>query len=188
MGAHRVYREHKYAFGQQLLTLRTRAGLTQIALASEMGVNRRSVQYWETGETYPKADTLQRLIAIFLSHHAFTEGQERMEAQALWSQAAQDGPHPLASFDDAWFERTLLSTIVSPAASTELADHGLAHAVRSPPVFAAQPQMPHTIIDWGEAIAIPTLYGRESELGTLQRWVLDERCRVVAVLGLGGIG
>ena len=96
MGAHRVYRQRSYAFGQQLLSLRTRAHLTQIALAEQIGVNRRSVQYWETGESYPKADTLQRLITVLLSHHAFTEGQERMEAQALWSQAAQDGPHPLA--------------------------------------------------------------------------------------------
>ena len=63
MGAHRVYHERKYVFGQQLLTLRTRAALTQIALASQIGVHRRSVLNWETGESYPKAETLQRLIA-----------------------------------------------------------------------------------------------------------------------------
>ena len=39
MGAHRVYHERKYVFGQQLLTLRTRAALTQIALASKIGVH-----------------------------------------------------------------------------------------------------------------------------------------------------
>lgn len=43
-------------------------------------------------------------------------------------------------------------------------------------------------MDWGEAITVPTLHRRESELGTLQRWVVDERCRLVAILGLGGIG
>src|SRR3712207_4011402 len=37
-------------------------------------------------------------------------------------------------------------------------------------------------------MAVPTLYGREHELGTLRRWVVDERCRVVAILGLGGMG
>ena len=94
MGAHRVYRQRNYAFGQQLLSLRTRAHLTQIGLAVEIGVNRRSVLKWETGELYPKVEALQRLIAMFLIHHAFTEGQERAEAQALWSQAAQVGPHP----------------------------------------------------------------------------------------------
>src|SRR5262249_16796494 len=36
-----------------------------------------------------------------------------------------------------------------------------------------------SVVDWGEAIAVSTLQGRESELGTLQRWVVDERCRLV---------
>jgi transcriptional regulator with XRE-family HTH domain len=67
VGAHRVYRERNYAFSQQLLTLRTRAHLTQIGLAEELGVNRRSVLKWETGESYPKAETLQRLLALFLA-------------------------------------------------------------------------------------------------------------------------
>src|SRR5689334_3305551 len=66
MGSHRAYRERKYAFGEQLLTLRTRVALTQIELAEQVGVHRRSVQNWETGESYPKSETLQRLIAILL--------------------------------------------------------------------------------------------------------------------------
>jgi signal recognition particle GTPase len=32
------------------------------------------------------------------------------------------------------------------------------------------------------------LQGRTQELATLARWVREERCRVVAVLGLGDIG
>ena len=31
-------------------------------------------------------------------------------------------------------------------------------------------------------------YGREQELDTLTAWVVQERCRVVSVLGMGGIG
>ncbi len=60
MGTHRRYREHKYTFGQQLLTVRTRAALTQIELAEQIGVHRRSVQNCETGESYPKAGLLRR--------------------------------------------------------------------------------------------------------------------------------
>jgi transcriptional regulator with XRE-family HTH domain len=95
MGTHRVYREHKFAFGQQLLTLRTRVALTQIELAKQLGVHRRSVQNWETGESYPKAEMLQRLIAVFVRQRAFTAAQEREEAHVLWRLAAEDGPHPL---------------------------------------------------------------------------------------------
>jgi len=91
----------------KLLTLRTRIALTQIELAEQIGIHRRSLQKWETGESYPKAETLQRLIAVLLRHHAFLPGHERAEAEALWSQAAEDGLHPLAAFDNAWFDRTL---------------------------------------------------------------------------------
>src|SRR5262245_505687 len=107
MGTHRPYRERRYAFGEQILSLRTRVSLTQVELAEQLGVHRRSVQNWETGASYPKAEQLQRLIAVFLRHHAFTRGDEREEAQALWERATQDGPLALAFFDKVWFERTL---------------------------------------------------------------------------------
>src|SRR5262245_41704857 len=84
MGAHRVYREHKYVFGKQLLILRTRTALTQSALAEQIGVHRRSLQNWETGESYPKAEMLQRLIAVFLDQGIFTPGLESEEAAQLW--------------------------------------------------------------------------------------------------------
>ncbi|MBD1997669.1 hypothetical protein H6G00_13700 [Leptolyngbya sp. FACHB-541] len=42
--------------------------------------------------------------------------------------------------------------------------------------------------DWGEAIDTSLFYGRATELATLQNWILNEQCRLVAVLGAGGIG
>jgi transcriptional regulator with XRE-family HTH domain len=177
-------RDHKYAFGQQLLTVRTRVALTQIELAEQIGVHRRSMQKWETGESYPKAETLQRLIAVFLRHHAFTAGQEREEAHALWRQAAEDGPHSLAAFDEAWFARTLALHTAVPIP----ADREVEQALGSAPSPAARPAIPGALIDWGEAMAIPTLYGRDSELATLHQWLVDDHCRVIAILGLGGMG
>jgi WD40 repeat protein len=46
----------------------------------------------------------------------------------------------------------------------------------------------HRSIDWGEAPDSEQLYGREKELVDLKRWLLDEHCRLVAILGMGGIG
>src|SRR5256885_334881 len=40
----------------------------------------------------------------------------------------------------------------------------------------------------GEALDVPNFYGRQGELATLAQWVVEERCRVVSVLGMGGIG
>ena len=33
-------------------------------------------------------------------------------------------------------------------------------------------------MDWGDALAVPTFYGREGELALLSQWMLQERCRV----------
>ena len=43
-------------------------------------------------------------------------------------------------------------------------------------------------LDWGEALDVPSFYGREEELATLSQWMVQQRCRMVSVLGLGGIG
>lgn len=42
--------------------------------------------------------------------------------------------------------------------------------------------------DWGNAIDVDFFYGRQTELAQLQQWILDEQCRLVTVLGMGGMG
>ena len=42
--------------------------------------------------------------------------------------------------------------------------------------------------DWGEAVDVSIFYGRTEELATLQRWILEDRCRLIALLGMGGMG
>lgn len=42
--------------------------------------------------------------------------------------------------------------------------------------------------DWGEAIDVSVFYGRTEELATLETWIQTDHCRLVAVLGMGGIG
>lgn len=43
-------------------------------------------------------------------------------------------------------------------------------------------------IDWGEAPEIFSFYGRTAELAQLEQWIVSERCKVVSLLGMGGIG
>jgi len=43
-------------------------------------------------------------------------------------------------------------------------------------------------IDWGEAINVNQFQGRQAELAQLSHWLLEEKCRLVALLGLGGVG
>ncbi|GAB4208544.1 MAG: NB-ARC domain-containing protein [Coleofasciculaceae cyanobacterium] len=42
--------------------------------------------------------------------------------------------------------------------------------------------------DWGEATCVSVFYGRTEELTTLEQWIIRDRCRLVALLGMGGIG
>ncbi|MGB3510931.1 MAG: NB-ARC domain-containing protein [Microcoleaceae cyanobacterium] len=47
---------------------------------------------------------------------------------------------------------------------------------------------PNPNIDWGEAIDVSIFFGRTNEISTLEQWILNEDCRVVVLLGMGGIG
>ena len=42
--------------------------------------------------------------------------------------------------------------------------------------------------DWGEAPDVSFFWGRTNELKTLTQWILRDSCRIVALLGIGGIG
>ncbi|MFB2834493.1 NB-ARC domain-containing protein [Floridanema evergladense] len=42
--------------------------------------------------------------------------------------------------------------------------------------------------DWGNAPDVSVFYGRQTELATLKKWIIDNCCRLVAISGIGGIG
>jgi WD40 repeat protein len=42
--------------------------------------------------------------------------------------------------------------------------------------------------DWSEAVDVSIFYGRTQELATLKQWIVHDRCRLIALLGMGGIG
>lgn len=42
--------------------------------------------------------------------------------------------------------------------------------------------------DWGDAIDVSSFYGRTTELSLLQQWVSQDRCRLLLLSGMGGIG
>lgn len=47
---------------------------------------------------------------------------------------------------------------------------------------------PHKRKDLGEAICISHFQGRTAELIELEQWLLKDKCRLVTVLGIGGVG
>lgn len=52
------------------------------------------------------------------------------------------------------------------------------------------PVLSHGGVDWGEApdVVAEHFYGRRTQLAMLEQWVLQDRCRLIAIVGMGGIG
>jgi WD40 repeat protein/transcriptional regulator with XRE-family HTH domain len=167
-----LYDEADYAFGQLILTLRTQMGLTQARLAERLGVSRRAVSTWELGSHYPASEHLKAFIALAVQLGAWAAGREAGEIRALWRAA-----HQKVLLDERWLQG-LLGTQPPRLALV---------APQSDEQTAAQPA-PGPLLVWGDALDVPSFYGREEELALLSRWVVEERCRVVSVLGMGGIG
>lgn len=42
--------------------------------------------------------------------------------------------------------------------------------------------------DWGDSLDVSTFHGRTEELATLEQWIVCDRCRLVTLLGMGGVG
>ena len=150
------------SFRGLLLRHRGRTGLIQRDLAARAGISRRAVQDWEAGLNYPTAERLKALIQVLVEAGGLTVEREASEARALWAAAEREAPRMRTPFDEEWFA-TLLATPAAPAS-----------------VERAQ--------DWGVAPDTTGFVGRGDELAQLRRWVLDDRCRLVAILGMGGIG
>lgn len=41
---------------------------------------------------------------------------------------------------------------------------------------------------WAEAMDVPVFYNRCTEILTMKQWLVQERCRLVAIFGIGGVG
>ena len=50
---------------EKLIALRDKAGITQMALAHQLGVSRQAVTRWESGDTAPSMDKLKALARIY---------------------------------------------------------------------------------------------------------------------------
>src|SRR6266704_3371941 len=170
------YRERDYAFGQLMLTVRTTMGLTQTELAEMLGVRRRAVIDWEGGLTYPNVDHLKQFVVLAIQRQAFPAGREAEEVRALWHAARQK-----VLLDETWLGG-LLSHLQAPPPSQAGEETAVpAHALATPSRCGPR-------LDWDDALAETLFYGRQRELDLLSEWVIEERCRVVSVLGQGGIG
>jgi WD40 repeat protein/transcriptional regulator with XRE-family HTH domain len=169
----------KISPGELLKRLRIRTGLTQAELGLLIPISEKMIRNWETDTNLPKAQNLKKLIEICLQLKVFIAGAEQEEALHLWNsvKAVFDATtrtyNEYPAFDQGWFENLTRLTSISqdPKEST-------------PETKTNQTRLR----DWGEAPGLETFYGREKELALLNKWLVEDSCRLVALLGMGGIG
>src|SRR6266508_1007174 len=174
-------------FSSLLLRCRGRTGLTQRELAARIGVSLRTIQGWESGVIYPSTGRLQALAAALLDAGGLTAGKELPEALQLWDAVALESPRAHAPFQYTWFAGELARRSHASTADAPVTAQAVPVAVSIPANAPPGPASPR-VQDWGDAPAVTNFVGRATELGTLRDWLLHDHCRVVALLGMSGIG
>jgi WD40 repeat protein/transcriptional regulator with XRE-family HTH domain len=164
-----------------LLQYRGRSGLTQRQLAARVGAHRRTLQDWEAGVNYPSAERLRALLRVLLDAGALTMGREVAEAEELWISVVREAPRTQTPFDVVWWGEQ-----VDQQASS--ATRQVARTAESVTVDESARTPTARYLEWADAPDVLGFVGRVRELANLRTWVLEERCRLVGLLGMGGIG
>lgn len=159
-------------FSEQLRHEREIRGWSQSDLAGKVGCDPKTIGRWERGDGIPRPYHRRSLCELF--------GKNAEELGLLQenSTAVQSPPFPDHT-SSASEEASLLPIVPTALAQSSLVkevhagDHVLSASTRE---------------DWGEAPDIVYLYGREGEYTELTHWIKGSRSRVVAILGMGGVG
>jgi hypothetical protein len=76
----------------------------------------------------------------------------------------------------------------SPKEISQIVAHNHLSVVNPHNPEAIAPDVNIKRCDWGNAIDTSIFYGRTEELETVKNWVIGDRCRLLGVFGIGGIG
>ncbi|HEY0753905.1 MAG TPA: NB-ARC domain-containing protein, partial [Ktedonobacteraceae bacterium] len=74
----------------------------------------------------------------------------------------------------------MVKVLTTPIQPSTQAETPVAHLGEEPAAFQR--------VDWVGAFDVSHFAGREVEVAALSQWMVQERCRVVTLLGMGGIG
>ncbi|MFN3983024.1 MAG: NACHT domain-containing protein, partial [Caldilinea sp.] len=133
-------------------------------------------------------DLLRMAVETLRPDNAAPKPQEREWRHYLVSQeyVARRNPHDLqvemsiaaSTYDHE--QAAMLDRLVAVLSEWELASR------KKPPDWSEHASVVRA--DWGEMRDVTGFCGRMAELAQLRRWVIEERYRLVAVIGIGGVG
>lgn len=117
-------------------------------------------------------------VRVYLSNGIYKYIEEMLSNQVGYSVKVKSWSrvtHLLekAGYKKNWFQ---VQQTITPIKTTRVQETDLL-TIKSAPVQ-----------DWGEAIDVSLFHGRTTELATVAEWIVQERCRLVVFLGMGGIG
>jgi hypothetical protein len=181
-------------------------------IAEQFGITPRTLQSWKRQNEMPDKIDDEQLLGLAML--IVVEGKQDMQWLTTllratssivvdpptqeWVEAclstARINAQPLA----AEFNARVQSQLFKDAASTERArERGrleAARPARTVPTVVPPPWQPaaageNTHRHMGDAPDISGgFYGRVDELAVLKQWIVDDTCRMVAIVGMGGIG
>lgn len=176
-------------FEEWLLVQREHLHLLAVAAFDQLILQARTEEHYARVQTYTRRQ---------LQLDPWRETTHRYLIEAL---AANGEPHAALTHYETFRQNLAAELGITPAAETS----ALAAALRKAPpkdengdtrqemaAVVPTPSPPHPpaplLADWGEAPDIVTLHGRTAEQAELTRWLVQEQCRVITVLGMGGMG
>ncbi|HXQ38643.1 MAG TPA: helix-turn-helix domain-containing protein, partial [Anaerolineales bacterium] len=159
------YRDRDYAFGEAILALRLKIGLTQAELAHLLGISRRALGAWEAGSSYPKVEQLKKLVALAIKQHVLSTAHEVEEVQALWQVSRQR-----VRLDESWLNELLASNANQ----------------RTPPADAKRKES--SIVVYNLPHAAAPFVNRTTEIAEITQRLNNPNCRLLTLIGPGGIG
>lgn len=155
------------SFGVWLQQRRRMLDLTQKQLAHCVVCSVATIRKLETDERRPSAELAERL-AECLNIDA-----EEYEHFIVFARSSSLNPAPLLT-------QTESSSPKKSSIAEEYITISGSDDFRASPTGGCQ--------DWGEAPDVSEFIGRERELSQLEKYIVHERCRLVGVLGMGGMG
>ena len=120
-----------YPFGNRLLALRTKSGLTQRQVASCVGVTDKAVSKWETGASKPTTNALRQLAALYGTDvSALLDMRDGKPTKSVTKIVITGGPCAGKSTAMSWiqeeFSKRGYGVLFVPETATELITSGAA--------------------------------------------------------------
>lgn len=136
---------------------------------------------------------------VFAKTQARLKDVEKFILQGAWQNQTYDA---IADASEYRYTPSYLKQDVGPKLWKRLSDvldaqvsktnfrSALERLARSEPTVKVEESLipPRSRTDWGEAVDVSLFYGREAEQSILSDWILHDRARLIALLGMGGIG